>query len=868
MRLPAPWALLALLAVPATPLTGQEAPKAKGGGNALKDFAELTKGATVHSGFFEFYAKDDKLYLAVPADRLGQPFLMEAKIAQGIGARGLYGGTMLNIFEGSMVSLLRQGSQVYLVQRPHRFGAPSDAAAARAVDLTFGSSVLESAKIESFRDDSAAVIEVTNWFVSDLSGIGQRMRQTFGTGGRPATVNFDRGRSWLEHVKAFPNNVNIRTKLTFRPTVPVNLPSVPDGRYVPVAIHYTLAALPTQPMATRAGDDRVGNFWTVHKDFSQEDTTFFVRYVNRWRLEQGERVGDKWRPKTPITYYIDPNVPTEYRGAFKEGVEAWNAAFEAAGWVGAIRALDLPEGADPEDLRYATLRWNVSDQPGYGAIGPSVVDPRTGEILDADILFEANMFLGYRNAWKTLAAPVTAAEALEQALGVGEYAPVEGDPRLELAGFAESFMAQGALLRTALVARGDLAPGDPMPRAFLDAAVKDVVMHEVGHTLGLQHNFRSSASTPNNMLHDRTWAEQNGIYSSAMEYNALNLAPRGQPQGYYYNPGVGSWDRWAISFAYTPDPARAAALAREVANPRHLFGTNAESGGPGALDPTISTRDLGADPLAWGRERTALLREFMQDLPDVVLTDNTGYFNVTGAWMSLMNQYAQAIAPAIKYLGGAYINRDHAGDPNGRLPFVSIPKVEQQAALQLIQERVFAENALTVPMDVLQRMGANRMLHWGSNGTFNGRIDLPWHERLLSFQRSVLTQLTEPNRLARIRDAETRYGTGTQVTIPELFEGLSGPIWTEIGVATARNVSATRRDLQRAWLDRMTTLIVDPPARTPADARAVARWHLVELDARLERAGQDTVDAYTRAHLAESRARIAMALAAGLEAEK
>ncbi len=846
---------------PATPEGGAAKPK-----SPYKDFAELTKDAVPHLGFLDLYAKGDKLYLAIPQAQLGAPFLMEAKIAQGIGANGLFGGTMLNLFEGDLVALERHGEKVFLVQRPHRFGAPTDAAAAKAVNLTFGASVLESAKIESFREDSAVVVEVAGWFVSDLIGIRQRVRRAFGTNGRPATVSFDRSRSWLEQVKAFPQNVNVRAKLTFHPSEPVNLSSVPDGRYVPIVIHYTLAALPAQPMTTRIGDDRVGNFWTVHKDFSQEDTTFFVRYVNRWRLERGERVGDKWRPRRPITYYIDPNVPLEYRPAFKAGVEAWNAAFEAAGWVGAIRALDLPADADPEDIRYATLRWNVSDRVGYGAIGPSTVDPRTGEVLDADILFEANMFLGYRRTWQNLASPTTPAEALEQALGVGPFTPVEG--ALELAGFAESFAAQGGLLRTALVARGDLAPGDPMPKEFLEAATKDVVMHEVGHTLGLQHNFRSSASTPNNKLHDRAWAEENGIYGSVMEYNALNLAPKGQPNGYFYNPGIGSYDRWAISYAYMVDASRAAALAREVANPRYLFGTNAESGGPGALDPTITTRDLGEDPLAWSIERAGMLRDFMHDLPATVLTNNTGYFNLTSAYLGIMGQYAQAVAPAIKYLGGAYINRDHAGDPDGRLPFVAIPKAKQRAALAFLVERVFDEGALTLTPDMLQRMGANRMLHWGSNGTFNGRIDYPYHEQVLRFQSTVLNQLTEPNRLSRIRDGETRYGAGTQVTIPELFSALSGAVWSEVRGPAARNISATRRDLQRAWLDRMTTLVVDPPARTPADARAVARMELARLGGTLEAIAIGSLDAYSQAHVAESRARIAKALEAGLEAEK
>jgi hypothetical protein len=856
---------LALAQEPAAP-AGEAPGRPQTGG--LKPFAELTKGATVHAGFLDFYETAEKLYIAVPADRLGHEFMMEAKIAQGIGARGLYGGTMLNLFEGDLVALERRGNQVFLVQRPHRFGAPTDPAAAKAVELTFGSSVLETAKIESVREDSAVVVDVTSWFVGDLAAIGQRMRQALASEpGRPNNVTFDRGRSYLASVKAFPRNVNLRAMLTFRPSEPVGLPSVPDGRYVPIAIHYTLAALPETPMKPRIGDDRVGNFWTVHKDFSQEDTTFFVRYVNRWRLEPGERVGDRWRPRTPITYYIDPNVPAEYRPAFKAGVEAWNAAFEAAGWVDAIRALDLPDGADPEDLRYATLRWNVSDQPGYGAIGPSTVDPRTGEVLDADILFEASMFLGYRNAWKRLAGPVSAADAFEQTLGVGRWTPVEGE--LELAGFAEHFASQGGLLKAALIARGELRPADPIPMEFVNAATKDVVMHEVGHTLGLQHNFRSSASTPNNRLHDRAWVEENGIYSSVMEYNSINLAPKGQPNGYYFNPGIGSYDRWAITFGYTADDARAAETARLVADQKHLFGTNAESAGPGALDPSINTYDLGADPLAWGAERAALLRGLMQDLPALALADNTGYFELTSAFVSLASEYSRAIAPAIKYLGGQYINRDHVGDPAGRMPFVAIPKAKQQEALTLIVNGVFSEQALALPAEVLQWMGSNRMLHWGSNATFDGRLDFPYHEQVLAFQRSVLNQLTEPNRLSRIRDGETKYGAGSQVTIPELFGAVTTAVWSEMG-ATPRNVSATRRDLQRAYIDRMTELVVKPPARTPADARSVARAQLTSLNRRLATglASATRFDAYTRAHLEESRARITKALDAGLEAER
>lgn len=844
------------------------APPARPAG-PYKPFAELTKDAVVRTGYFDTYQKEDKLYLAIPKDRLGKDFLMEMKIAQGIGANGLFGGTMLNLFEGNVVALERHGEQIFLVQRPHRFTATGNAAAAKAVDLTFGSSVLDAAKIESFRDDSAIVVDAANWFISDLSGISAAVRQAVSPGpGRPGIVAFDRQRSYLETVKAFPRNLNVRAKLTFRPSEPVGLVSVPDGRYLPLSIHYTLAALPEQPMTVRLGDDRVGNFWTVHKDFSQDDSTTFVRIVNRWRLEPGERVGDKVRPVKPIVYYIDPNVPEQYRAAMKAGVEAWNTAFEAAGWVGAIHAEDLPEGADAEDIRYATLRWNVSDQPGYGAIGPSTVDPRTGEVLDADVLFESTFFGGFRNTWRSLAGPVSAADAVEEALGL--HLSPNAAEGLELTGLSSTFAAQGSLLQAALVSRGEIKPGDPVPDRFVMEAVKWAVMHEVGHTLGLQHNFRSSASTPFAKLHDAAWASANGLYGSVMEYPSVNLAPKGTPNGPYYTPGVGSYDKWVISYAYTPDAALARKLARDGAAKGHLYGTNAETQGPGALDPSINIWDLGDDQLAWGKERTTLIRDLLRDLPAKVMTDNYGYNDVTGAYLSLMNQYALAVAPAVKFIGGQYINRDHSGDPNGRLPFENVPRVKQREALDFIVDRVFAENALTLPPAVLQRLGSNRWLHWGSNTTFGGRLDFPYHEQNLQFQGAMLANLLAPFRLARMRDGETKFGTGSVVTIPEMMASLTQAIWTESWGPGARTTSATRRDLQRNYIDQMTQLLVQPADRTPSDARSVARMQLKDLNRRLGSAltAGAALDAYTRAHLEESRARIDKALSAGLEAER
>ncbi len=822
---------------------------------AQRPFAEVTRDAVHRPGFIDTYQKDDKVWLAIPPSKFNSDFLMEMKLAQGIGANGLFGGTMLNLFEGNLMMFERRGDQVFLLQKPHRFSAKNDPSTARAVDLTFGPSIVETARIESFRDDSAALIDVTNWFVSDLSGIGQQVRFALASGvGTPPPVPFDRTRSYLESVKAFPRNVNVRARLTFRPGNPVSLPSVPDGRYVTVSVHYTLAALPDVPMAIRHGDDRVGNFWTVHKDFSQDDSTFFVRMVNRWRLEPGERVGDKFRPKQPITYYIDNTVPERYRASMKAGVEAWNDAFEAAGWVNAIRALDLPPDADPDDIRYATLRWNVSDQPGYGAIGPSTVDPRTGEILDADMLYEASMFANYRNAWRTLVNPLTAAESFEQALGVGAFEI--SNERKEQLGFAQTFAAQGTLVRAALVARGEIGPNDPVPAEYVDEAVKWVTMHEVGHTLGLQHNFRSSASTPFSQLHDKAFAKANGLYSSVMEYPSPNVAPKGEANGHFYTPVVGSYDKWAISFAYTHDASRASEIARQVSAKGHLYGN--ESGGPSALDPSINTYDLGDDPLAWGKQRVAMIATIIDSLPKHVLTDNKSYYNLTSAYQGLVNQYTQAVAPAVKYIGGQYLNRDHFGDPNGRQPFERVPKAKQREALDFIIERVFSPTSLNVPQSLLQQMGSNRFTHWGSPSTFSGRLDFPYHEHTVAFQNSVMAQLLQPTRLSLIRDGESKFGAANMVTIPELMNDVTRAVWSEVWtVSSTRNATPLRRDLQRAHIDRLTQLVVRPAPGTPADARAVARRQLRDLDRRLAAAANAAgLNAYMAAHIDDSRARI------------
>jgi len=287
------------------------------------------------------------------------------------------------------------------------------------------------------------------------------------------------------------------------------------------------------------------------------------------------------------------------------------------------------------------------------------------------------------------------------------------------------------------------------------------------------------------------------------------------------------------------------------------------------MDPTVNTYDLSDDPIAWGRERTALIADLWPRLPEVVLTDNARYADLTSAFQSLLGQYSQALAPSVKYIGGEYVYRTRPGDPADRGPFVPVGIQRQRDALALLAERAFGMQAFDLPPEMIASFGAERWSHWGYANTFQGRIDFPFHERISGLQASLMGQLLNPFRLARIRDGELRYGTDQVLGIPELMTTLTRASWEEVWTGSPRTVSSLRRDLQRAHLEGMTRLVVEPAERTPADARAVARSTLRDLDRRLQRALQGSaMDAYTRAHLEESRAWIQKSLEAGMEAPR
>jgi len=384
-------------------------------------------------------------------------------------------------------------------------------------------------------------------------------------------VRFDVDWSSLGEVKGFENNVELEVEATYGSQGTVDIDSVPDTRGLTLTVHYSISKLPTSDYAPRLADDRVGYFLTVRKDFTNlgpEEP--FVRYINRWHLEKAEAGLDVSPPKKPIVFWIENTVPFKYRKAVSDGILEWNTAFEKAGFANAIEIRQQPNSPDwhPEDVNYNTFRW-ITSSAGF-AQGPSRVNPYTGQILDADIIFDADFLISWKRQFEIFSAEEVAARTGGRwlARGIGAPDPTARDDRMG-PGLTEGRIAkmkatglvdhrdfyaekgrQFLLGRTALIAGAK--PGvdtKEEEERLIYQGLKEVVMHEVGHTLGLRHNFKASTWKE---LNDLNTKQDEVLVASVMDYTPTNIMPADVAQGQYYMTRLGPYDMWAIEYGYKP----------------------------------------------------------------------------------------------------------------------------------------------------------------------------------------------------------------------------------------------------------------------------------------------------------------------------
>lgn len=531
---------------------------------------------------------------------------------------------------------------------------------------------------------------------------------------------------------------------------------------------------------------------------------------------------------------------------------------------------------------------------GY-AIGPSQTDPRTGEILNADVLISSTFVTGWGNEYEEMVGPNGLMQRYMEAQQLMEQLPSHLAGRMCLAEMGKTH--QFGLQHTMLAGMGLIDGTRPMPEKYLGDALRDLIMHEVGHTLGLRHNFKGSSAIPYDQLNDEAFTQEHGLTLSVMDYAGTNVALDPKAQGHYVNMEIGSYDVWAIQYAYQPilvtdekgssfGPAESPAstrpastpeeelpalrkIAEQAADPMHAYNTDEDTHrGAMSLDPLSNTWDLGSDPLAFANDRAALVERIMPIIEDRLIEDGEGYQRLRGAVNGLVFEQITSLLPVTKNVGGSYFARDHKGDPNGRMPFTPVSAEKQREAVDLIINQAFAEGALQISADMLNKMPPNRYGDW-SNNSWSSAIDVQIHEMVRSGQSWLMSELMHNGRLARMINNEVRMPAGQEAyTVAELFDTMTGAIWSEIGnPARPKAADSFRRNLQRTHLDQLTHIMLDirpypsyPSA--PEDARSLARYELTQLSAHLAQALSNGhgLDTTARAHLMASKDRIDQAL--------
>ncbi len=858
----------------------------------FKEWDEVLKDTRAIAGYFAFHLKrDNTLLLELSPAQLGREFGLVMHYSRGLGDFNVHDG--LYVDDTHLLHFERHGDQLYLVRTNPRFTADAGSPMRISLEDNVGHSVLAAFKIESEHEETKAVIiDVTSFFVSDYADVARWIKLYYGN----KSVSFDKGRSRIASVMGFPRNVEIDAALTFQASDQpvVGGEGVSDYRSIPLGMRYSLFALPDVAMRRRLGDDRVGHFLDAQRDFSRDrEESTFVRYVNRWRLEKRDHTQAISEPVRPIVYYIDRSVPIEYRQYVKEGIEAWNKAFEAAGFKNAIVAREAPDDSSwsAEDVRYSTVRWTAAHRMGY-AIGPSQTDPRTGEILNADILISWSFVQGWLYEWQELAGPDELVRRFQEAVRLQRELPAHLAQRIC---FAEFGMQHQLGVQHALLAGlGLIDGGEPLPEEYLGDAIRDLVMHEVGHTLGLRHNFKGSSSTPYERLRDTTFTGRHGVTLSVMDYPAVNIAADRNRQGHYWNKTVGDYDVWAIQYAYMPvyrsdtgssggslarsgvpvtDPQEELPALRRIAarasEPFLSYGTDEDNWlGPFALDPLTSAWDLGSRPVDYARERLQIIKQVIPHLEERLIDDGDGYERLRGALTALIFDRFLALLPVTKAVGGIHTSRAHKGDPNAPLPFTPVPAAAQRAAVDLLVRELFSEQTFTVEGQLLNKLVFTRWAHWGIP-FFTVPLDYPIHGYVAIVQLVVLNELVSPPRLVRMIDNDVRMPDGSGVyPVSELLGTLTAAIWSELGERPerARPIDSFRRNLQRGFIEEYSLLLQPRLIGVPEDARSLVRYELSRLSDRIGAVleADPPLDTMTLAHLAESKARIDRVLAVSL----
>ena len=864
-------ALLALAAFaqaqtsPAAPAGAASAPAARPpvDPTAPKPFADVIKGAKEQPGLFPIWRKDEKVWIEIPKEAFNKPFLFSVNVANAVGERGLYASQMLG---DELAEWRRIGNHVQLIALNTKFRS-DNASSKLAIEQAFSPSLITAGPVASadHPDRKSVLVDASGLLLGDIPGYSTRLEMAYRLPFAP-----DRSNSFIEASRVDPQITTLTSRVHFAtPRIPapslvpapVPLPTppqaTPDPRSMFFSFVYSFRALPEAPAAVRLADPRLGHFMESYSNLGDDlKANPRVHMVARWRLEKKDPAAALSEPVQPITYWMDKNIPTKYREAVKAGILEWNKAFEKIGFKDAVVAKQQPDDADWDnmDSTHASIRWFTGADVGF-AIGPSNRDPRTGEILDADIGMSDVFGRGSRRlATDDVASPLAHDHA---GSWMGERS------RVALAEQLCSYMADQAsefgFALDLLALRGGAEGMDmngPEAEALAQAVIKDVVMHEVGHTLGLKHNFKSSTTVTQAQLKDRAWTEAHGISNSVMDYNAYNLPLKGEPKTSITNTTLGAYDYWAIEYAYKPiaveqEAAELARIAARSTEPQLAYGDDFDQGVGGpydGFDPRTNQRDLGDDPLAYARKRLKLSQELWERVQARKPEAGEDPLRSRRSVAESFRQLGMTANNVSKYVGGLYAERIVPGVTPGQA-FKPVDNAQQREALRFIATGLLSSDSFKFRPEFLTSQTVDY-------NEWDRGLPLSIPDSVSALQGRVLDRLMSPNTARRLIEQSSYLPEAQRkgaVSLSEVYATLQGAIFSELKTGT--EIDRMRRSLQREYLKRLQAQLNRSTngATVYADAFSMARYHASQLANDLRTASSKPgLSVETRAHLAES----------------
>ncbi|MCO7226610.1 zinc-dependent metalloprotease [Pleionea sp. CnH1-48] len=759
-----------------------------------KTYEEIIKDKIAYDSFVDFYQdkKTGSLMMVIEEDKLDKPFLYFTHTVNGVLDAGHFKGAFR---EYKLLEFSKHFDRIEIISKTPRYKLDAESAISRSQGTNISPAILSSMKVVLHDEEKKLyVVKVDPIFLKEtLHKVSPYPRPPVpGQPARPAFKigSLSKSKTKYVNIRSFPKNADIVVEYVFdnkSPMVRGGL-EVTDPRTVAVQMQHSFIELPENDYQPRRDDARIGYFSQQFDDLTSDSWAPYQDVINRWHLVKKDPNAAVSEPVEPIVWWIENTTPEEWRETIKTAAETWNVAFEKAGFKNALQVKVQPDDADWDagDIRYNVLRWTASPRPPFGGYGPSVANPLTGQIIASDIMLEYSFL---KNRW-LYDAVYTGGATMEEMV---PEAP-EG-----------IFCSAGHMLHDSTAMAGAVLKAQGGSKELSSELVKQslsyLILHELGHTLGLNHNMKATQLHNATDVHDSS-ITQGVVAGSVMDYPAVNIAPPGVKQGDFTNSKPGPYDLWAIEYGYSPavsDPAeeekRLQAILARSTEPALTFGNDADDMRRAGLhiDPRVMIGDMSSEAVKYNNGRMDLIKETLKTIKDKTLEKGDTYQELLISTNYLLGEYRRSAEVTSRYIGGIYLDRALVGQDGETQPFTPVPVDIQKAAMDSLSKYMFAPSVLEEAKPLYAYLQRQRR---GFNA-FAINEDPKIHDMVLNAQKRVLDHVMHRNVMKRMVDTGLY---GNQYELNEFMQDLTDAIFEE---DKNSDVNTHRQNLQTEYVNRL-----------------------------------------------------------------